>query len=65
MIKIDEHSDLRAVFFKYIPPPATPGLYNGLAPNRQQVIIWTNADSIHWHIYASLGGDEFNYYNFH
>ena len=23
-----------------------------------QVIIWTNADFIHWHIYAALGGDE-------
>ena len=31
------------------------GLDNGLAPNRQ-VIIWTNADPIHWHIYAALGG---------
>ena len=25
-----------------------------------QVIIWTNADPIHWRIYAALGGDEFN-----
>ena len=23
-----------------------------------QVIIWTNADPIHWRIYAALGGDE-------
>ena len=22
-------------------------------------IIWTNADPIHWRIYAALGGDEF------
>ena len=31
---------------------------NGLAPNRRQDIIWTNADLIHWRIYAALGGDE-------
>ena len=31
---------------------------NGLAPNRRQAIIWTNADPIHWHIYAALRGDE-------
>ena len=36
------------------------GLNNGLAPNRQQAIIWTNADQIYWHIYAALGGDELN-----
>ena len=24
----------------------------------RQAIIWTNADPIHWRIYASLGGDE-------
>ena len=36
------------------------GLDNGLAPNRRQAIIWTNADPIHWRIYAALGGDEFN-----
>ena len=36
------------------------GLDNGLAPNRRQAIIWTNADPIHWRIYAALGeGDEF------
>ena len=34
------------------------GLDNGLAPNRRQDIIWTNADPIHWRIYAALGGDE-------
>ena len=33
------------------------GLDNGLAPNRRQAIIWTNAHPIHWRIYA-LGGDE-------
>ena len=31
---------------------------NGLAPNRRHAIIWTNADPIHWRIYATLGGDE-------
>ena len=31
------------------------GSANGLVPNRRQVIIWTNADPIHWHIYAALG----------
>ena len=25
---------------------------------RRQAIIWTNADPIHWRIYAALGGDE-------
>ena len=31
------------------------GLDNGLA--RRQAIIWTNADLIHWRIYAALGGE--------
>ena len=30
----------------------------GLATNRRQTIIWTNADPIHWRIYAALGGDK-------
>ena len=34
------------------------GLDNGLARNNWQAIIWTNADPIHWRIYAALGGDE-------
>ena len=34
------------------------GLDNGSAPNRRQAIIWTNADPIHWRIYAVLGGDD-------
>ena len=34
------------------------GLYNGLSPNRRQAIIWTNANPIHWRIYAALTGDE-------
>ena len=35
------------------------GLVNGLALNRRQAIILTNADPIHWCIYVALGGDEF------
>ena len=35
-----------------------PGSDNGLAPNRRQAIIWTNADLINWRIYAALVGDE-------
>ena len=34
------------------------GSGNGLALIRRQAIIWTNADLIHWCIYASLGEDE-------
>ena len=37
------------------------GLDNGLAPNRRQTIIWTNADPIHWRTYAALRGDELDY----
>ena len=33
------------------------GSGNGLAPNRRQAIIWTNADLVHWRLYAALGGD--------
>ena len=36
------------------------GLDNGLAPNRRQAIIWSNADMIHWRIYAALQGCELN-----
>ena len=35
---------------------------NGLALDRQQAIIWTNADLIHWRIYAALGWDELTQY---
>ena len=38
--------------------PGRVGLDNGLVPNRRQAIIWTNADPIHWRIYAALRGDE-------
>ena len=33
------------------------GLDNGLAPKWRQAINGTNADPIHWRIYAALGGD--------
>ena len=36
------------------------GLDNGVALNRRQTIIWTNADPIHWRIYETLGGDGLN-----
>ena len=36
------------------------GLDNSLAPNRRQAIFRTNADPIHWRIYAAPGGDELN-----
>ena len=39
------------------------GLDDGLAANRQQAISWTNADPIHWCIYAPLGGDELTWHN--
>ena len=37
------------------------GLDNGLAPNRWQTIIWTNADPVHWRIYVALVGDELSH----
>ena len=39
------------------------GLDNVLAPNRRQTIIWTNADPIHWRIFAP-GGDELTWITF-
>ena len=33
---------------------------NGLAPIMRQAITWTNADPVHWRIYAALGRDELN-----
>ena len=35
------------------------GSDNGLAPNRRQVIIWTDDGLVYWCIYASLGLNEF------
>ena len=40
------------------------GSDNGLAPNRQQAIIWSSDDAIHWRIYAALGGNELIVDNF-
>ena len=37
---------------------ASIGSDNGLAPNRRQAIIWTNAGLVHWCIYVSLGFNE-------
>ena len=34
------------------------GSDNGLAPSRRQAIIWTNADPLHWRLYAALVGDK-------
>ena len=34
------------------------GLVSGLVVDWRQAIIWTNADPIHWRIYAELEGDE-------
>ena len=40
----------------------TMGLDNGLAPNRQQAIIWSNGGLFHWCVYyASLGLSELNW----
>ena len=39
------------------------GLDIGLAPNRRQAIVWTNADQIHWCIYAALGRRWVNHIN--
>ena len=41
--------------FQTLQEPCSIGLDNGLASNRRQVIIWTNADPIHWRLYATLG----------
>ena len=40
------------------------GLDYGMAPNRQQDIIWTNADPIHLRIYAAQEGDELKKRNY-
>ena len=33
-------------------------LDNGLVPNRRKAIVWTNADPIHYRIYAALGEEK-------
>ena len=30
------------------------GNLNGLAPNRRQANVWTNDDTVHWSLYASI-----------
>ena len=40
------------------------GLDNSRVPNRRQAIIWTNADPVHWRIYAALGGTWVNISSF-
>ena len=37
---------------------------NGLEPNGRQAITvtWTNADPVHWQIYAALRGDELTHW---
>ena len=59
----EEFCILIKISLKFVPKGLTynnPALVldNGLTPNRRQASIWTNADLIHWHIYAALGGDE-------
>ena len=49
---------------KYVPQGSkwqwvSIGSGNGLALNRQQAIIWTNADPVHRHICAALGREVF------
>ena len=41
------------------------GSWNGLAPNRQQIITWTNANPVHCRIYAALEGDKLTIKNDH
>ena len=37
-------------------------LDNGLAPNGDKP-LWSNADPIHWRLYAALGGNELIIYD--
>ena len=46
------------ISLKFAPKVPTIGLDNGLAGHRRWAVTWTNADPIHWRIYAALGGDE-------
>ena len=54
------------ISLKFIPKgpvdniPALVQTINGLAPNRRQAIIWTNANLIHWRIYVwgTRGGEK-------
>ena len=46
------------ISIKFVHKGPSIGLDNGLVLNRCQSIIWTNADPIHWRIYAALGLNE-------
>ena len=41
------------------------GSGNGLVPNRQQAMTWTDVTPVHQHIYAALGGDELTHWTWH
>ena len=41
------------ISLKFVP---TEGPISNKSANRRQAIFWTNADPVHWHIYAALGG---------
>ena len=52
MIMFDTNRDLYQVI----------GLENGLAPNRQQAIIWSNVVMLYWRTYVSLSLNKLNTY---
>ena len=41
------------------------GLDNGLVPNKQRAIIWTNDGLFYWHINTSLSLNELSAMRFH
>ena len=51
---------LISISLKFVPkgPIDSIGSGDGLAPSRQQAIIWTNDDPVRWRIYAAVVGDE-------
>ena len=59
----DEFSWMKSILVNFSQKFVPKGLidYNPV-PNRWQAIIWSNADMIHWRIYAALGGVELNLY---
>ena len=59
----DTYYTLIKISLKFVPEGPidnNTALDNGLVPNRQQAIIWTNVHPIYWWIYTALGGDELN-----
>ena len=44
------------ISLKFVPtgPKVSIGSGNGLVPTRRETIVWTNADLVHWRIYAAL-----------